>query len=216
MEKLGHLRDFEQVVLPHLDAAHNLARWLVRDPPTAEDVVQDAVMRAWKYFASFRGGSVRAWLLQIVRNTAYSCIRTRRRAAEVLLSSGERAGRDEDADEEGVDLQLLDPRPGPEATLIYRQNLAVLDQALSALPTALRECLILRELEMFSYKEIARITSVPIGTVMSRLACAREALRNEASADEHHRLARKGHEREQHATRLQVDVNPPGERRRVS
>ena len=183
MEKLSHLRDFEQVVLPHLDAAHNLARWLVRDPPTAEDVVQDAVMRAWKYFASFRGGSVRAWLLQIVRNTAYSCMRTRRRAAEVLLSSGERAGRDENAEEEGVDLQLLDPRPGPEATLIYRQNLAVLDQALSALPTALRECLILRELEMLSYKEIARITSVPIGTVMSRLARAREALRNEASAE---------------------------------
>src|SRR5262249_22970063 len=95
--------------------------------------------------------------------------------------------RDENAEEEGVDLQLLDPRPGPEATLIYRQNLAVLDRALSALPTALRECLILRELEMLSYKEIARITSVPIGTVMSRLARAREALRNEASADEQHR-----------------------------
>src|SRR5215470_16699897 len=210
MENLSHLRDFEQVVLPHLDAAHNLARWLVRDPPTAEDVVQDAVMRAWKYFASFRGGSVRAWLLQIVRNTAYTCMRTRRRGAEVLLGSGELAGKDADTEEERVDLQLPDPRPGPEAMLAHRQDLAALDEALSALPVALRECLILRELEMLSYKEIARITDVPIGTVMSRLARAREALRSDASAEERHHLGWRGPE--QHF-RPPIDDSPAGERR---
>jgi RNA polymerase sigma-70 factor, ECF subfamily len=186
LEKQGHPHDFERVVLPHLDAAYNLARWLVRDPSTAEDVVQDSVVRAWKYFASFRGGGGQAWLLQIVRNVAYSCITAQRRSTEISLSSGTLA-----ADEEGVDMDLPDPRPGPEATVAHRQDLAVLEEALKTLPVVLRECLILREVEQLSYKAIARIIDVPIGTVMSRLSRARQALHRVTSGDDHDRLVRK-------------------------
>lgn len=158
-------------MLPHLDAAHNLARWLVRDPSIAEDVVQDAYERAYKYFAAFRGGSGRAWLLQIVRNAAYSTLKAERRRMEVSLSSGTRAD-----DEDGVDMDIPDSSPGPEATLARRLDLAALDEALNALPVTWRECLILREVEALSYKEMALIMDVPIGTVMSRLARARQAL----------------------------------------
>jgi RNA polymerase sigma-70 factor (ECF subfamily) len=177
--------NFEQVMLPHLDAAHNLARWLVRDPSIAEDVVQDAYERAWKYFAAFRGGSGRPWLLQIVRNAAYSTLNAQRRM-EVSLSSGTRA-----ADEDGVDMDLPDSSPGPEAALAHRQDLAALDDALNALPVAWRECLILREVEALSYKEMARIMEVPIGTVMSRLSRARQALQREGLCDDHQGLAPK-------------------------
>ena len=179
METQGRLGDFEQVMLPHLDAAHNLARWIVRDPSIAEDVVQDAYERACKYFASFRGGSGRAWLLQIVRNAAYSTLKSRQRGMEVSLSSGTRA-----ADEDGVDIDVPDPSPGPEATLAQRQELAALDDALDALPVAWRESLILREVEALSYKEMARIMDVPIGTVMSRLSRAREALQRKVPRDD--------------------------------
>ena len=175
--------NFEQVMLPHLDAAYNLARWLVRDPSTAEDVVQDAYERACKYFAGFRGGSGRAWLLQIVRNTAYSTLKADRPGMEVSLSGGTRAD-----NEDGVELDLPDPNPGPEATLAQRQDLAALDDALNALPVAWRECLILREVEALSYKEMARIMDVPIGTVMSRLSRARQLLRRD---DDRERLVPK-------------------------
>ena len=172
--------NFEQVMLPHLDAAYNLARWLVRDPSIAEDVVQDAYERAYKYFAAFRGLSGRAWLLQIVRNAAYSTLKARRRGMEVSLSSGTRA-----ADEAGVDMDMPDPSPGPEATLAQRQDLVALDDALNALPVAWRECVILREVEALSYKEMARIMDVPIGTVMSRLSRARQALQREVLRDDY-------------------------------
>src|ERR1700676_793842 len=120
-------------MLPHLDAAYNLALWLVRDPSIAEDVVQDAYERAGKYFAAFRGLSGRVWLLQIVRNAAYSTLKARRRGMEVSLSSGARA-----ADEDGVDMDMPDPSPGPEATLAQRQALAALDAAHNTHPVALR------------------------------------------------------------------------------
>ncbi len=155
---------FEQVVLPHLDAAYNLARWLVRDPALAEDIVQDAVLRALQYFASFRGDAGgRAWLLQIVRNAAYAAVKSRRIGTDVPLET-------DDA------MELPDPGPGPEAQLAQRQDMEQLDRALAALPMELRECLILCELERLSYKDIARVTGAPIGTVMSRLWRARQAL----------------------------------------
>ena len=180
MEDQGRHGDFEQIMLPHLDAAHNLARWLVRDPSMAEDIVQDAYERACKYFAAFRGGSGRAWLLQIVRNSAYSTLKAQRRRMEVSLSGGMRA-----ADEDGVDMDIPDSSPSPEAALAQREDLAAMEDALNALPVAWRECLILREVEALSYKEMARILDVPIGTVMSRLSRARQALQREMIGDGH-------------------------------
>jgi RNA polymerase sigma-70 factor (ECF subfamily) len=174
----GRHGDFERVMLPHLDAAYNLARWLVRDPSIAEDVVQDAYERACKYFAAFRGGPALGWLLHIVRNAAYSTLNAQRQRMEVSLSSGMRA-----ADEDGVDMDIPDSHPGPEAALAQRRDLAALDDALNALPVAWRECLILREVEALSYKEIARIMDIPIGTVMSRLSRARQALQREVFAE---------------------------------
>jgi RNA polymerase sigma-70 factor (ECF subfamily) len=172
MKSEGRRTDFEQAMLPHLDAAYNLARWLVRDAAIAEDVVQDAYERACKYFGAFRGASGRAWLLRIVRNAAYSTIKAQRRRMEVSLSSEMCP-----ADEEEADFDIPDSSSDPEAALARRQDLATLDDMLNGLPVAWRECLILRELEALSYKEIARITEVPIGTVMSRLLRAREAIR---------------------------------------
>ena len=148
---------FETAVLPHLNAAHNLGRWLVRDPSLAEDVVQDGMVRALAYFATFRGGDARAWLMQIVRNVAYTALAARPMA-------------------ELPEIDPADPADDPEAALARRQSAATLDQALAALPVELRECLVLRELEELSYKEIAHVVGVPVGTVMSRLWRARQAL----------------------------------------
>ena len=158
----------EQIVLPHLDAAHNLARWLLGDANLAQDVVQDAVMRAITYVHSYRGGDAKAWFLRIVRNAAYSALAARRKAAEVPFDDG--------PDDEGPGLDLPDPAPDPEAAFGRRQQLVQLDEAVAALPVALRECLVLRELEELSYKDIVQITGVPMGTVMSRLWRARQLL----------------------------------------
>jgi len=180
MKNQGRHGDFEQIMFPQLDAAYNLARWLVRDPSIAEDVVQDAYERAWKFSAAPRVGSGRAWLLQIVHQAAHSTLKAQRRQTEASLSSGLR-----EDDEVGVDTDIPVSSPGPEATLAQRQDLAVLDDALDALPVGWRECLILREVEALSYREMAQIMDLPIGTVISRLARARQALQREVFGDGH-------------------------------
>lgn len=162
--------EFEAVVLPHLDAAHNLARWLMRDRAAAEDVLQEAMLRALTYFASFRGTNPRGWLLQIVRNTAYSSLRPEPESVPADAVEDELASSDDD----------------PEAALIHTEGRRRADRLIAALPVELRETLVLRELEELSYKEIAAITRAPIGTVMSRLWRARrmivEAAAREAAA----------------------------------
>jgi len=150
-------------VLPHLDSAHNVARWLVRDASLAEDIVQDAMLRALSYYAGFRGGDARPWLLQIVRNVAYNALAKRTQRAETSL-------------DDDLARNAPDPADDPEAALVKLRDLRQLDRALAALPAELRECLVLKELEELSYKEIAQVTGVPIGTVMSRLWRARQAL----------------------------------------
>jgi RNA polymerase sigma factor (sigma-70 family) len=152
---------FEQLVLPHLDAAFNLARWILRGRNDAEDVAQEAMLRAFRFFRGFHGGDVRAWLLQIVRNSCYSWLE-KNRPMELTT----------EFDEE------LYPQPGvtPESLAIAGDNRERLARALESLPPRSREVLVLRELEGCSYKEIAAITSMPIGTVMSGLARARQRL----------------------------------------
>ena len=160
---------FDEVVLPHLDAAYNLARWLVRDPTLAQDVVQDAAVRALSYFGSYRGGDGRAWLLRIVRNAAYTALSARTREGAGSLDEAR-------GDAEPAALQVPDPAADPEMALVRVEDQGKLDRALSALPLELRECLVLRELEELSYKQIAQVTGLPIGTVMSRLWRARRGL----------------------------------------
>ena len=155
---------FARLALPHLDAAYRLARWLTHDQAAAEDIVQDAMLRALTYFASFNGNNPRAWLLQIVRNTAFSRHAMRRDAREDPL------------DADGEHQHLAAPDPDPEAALARREGITRLHAALQALPMELRECVVLRELEDMSYRDIARITGVPAGTVMSRLFRARQIL----------------------------------------
>jgi RNA polymerase sigma-70 factor, ECF subfamily len=152
---------FEQLVLPHLDAAFNLARWLLRSQADAEDVAQEAMLRSYKFFPSFRGGDARSWLLRIVRNACYS-----------WMEKNSREGNMTEFDEE-----FHGPAsPSPEEAAIAGQDRARLTRALESLSPRAREVLVLRELEGCSYKEIAAITSIPIGTVMSSLSRARRQL----------------------------------------
>jgi RNA polymerase sigma-70 factor (ECF subfamily) len=162
---------FEGIVLPHLDAAHNLARWLMRGSDAAEDVVQEAVMRALTYFPRFRGVNPRAWLLQIVRNAAYTALKLNRGHRFVPL--GELEG---DEGERVIPAALHDPADSPERALIRERDREGVSKLLDRLPVELREALVLREIEDLSYKEIAEITDTPIGTVMSRLWRARQMM----------------------------------------
>lgn len=155
------LMRFEQLVLPHLDAAFNLARWILRSRADAEDVAQDAMLRAYRFFLSFHGGDARAWLLQIVRNTCYSWLE-KNRPVEQMTEFNE-------------ELHTTGS-VSPESLAIAGNNRERLTRALESLPSRQREMLVLRELEGCSYKEISAITSIPIGTVMSSLSRARRQL----------------------------------------
>lgn len=157
------LARFEQAFLPHMDAAYNLARWLTRNDHDAEDVAQEAYLRAFRFFDSFHGEASLSWLLTIVRNTCYTWLK-QNRAQDLTTEFDEEVHSPERAD------------ANPETRLLETVDQLELQRALDELPVEFREAVILRELEGMSYKEIADITSVPIGTVMSRLARARARL----------------------------------------
>ena len=162
MKNQGRLGNFEQVVLPHLNAAYNLARWLTRNDHDAQDVAQEALLRAYRFFDGLRG-EPKPWLLAIVRNSCFTWLQTNRPADTVAFN-------------DGIAELLPADDDGPEVAAARSSDRKVLNEAIAALPARFREVLILRELEDLSYKDIARIADVPIGTVMSRLARARRLL----------------------------------------
>jgi RNA polymerase sigma-70 factor, ECF subfamily len=156
--------NFDQAVLPHLDVAYNLARWLMRNEQDAQDVAQEAYLRAFRFFPGFRGGDARAWLLKIVRNTCYTWLHVNRPMR--------------DAAEFDEKLFAPDsPVPNPEQAVLQNDSDALVRKALESLPPNFREVIVLRELEGMSYREIADITGMPAGTVMSSLSRARGRLR---------------------------------------
>ena len=161
---------FEKLALPHLDAAVNLAFWILRNHDDAEDAVQDAYLRAFRAFAGFEGDQMRPWLLAIVRNVAYRMLQDRRRAGNVVEFT--RSGTDG-----AVDDGPVSEEPSPEAALIAECDRQSLHEALAELPLVYREIVVLRDLEGLSYKDIAVTTCVPVGTVMSRLSRGRAELR---------------------------------------
>ena len=155
--------NFEEAVMPHLDAAYNLARWLTRNEDDAQDMVQEAYLRAFRFFGGFHGGDARAWLLTIVRNTCYTWLK--RKQAPEFSCDFEEAVMTKESNE-----------PDPEASHVLKVQAQMISEAIEKLPIEFREVVILRELEELSYKEIAAITGIPIGTVMSRLSRARKRL----------------------------------------
>jgi RNA polymerase sigma-70 factor (ECF subfamily) len=165
----GYLPNFDETVLPHLNAAYNLARWLMRNEHDAQDAVQEAYLRAFRFFALFRGGDARPWLMKIVRNTCFSQLRAHRLMQDVAEFDENVARPDSCA-------------PNPEEALLQHDSGDLVRKALDALPLKFREVVILRELEGMSYKEIAGITGMPTGTVMSRLSRARGRLRQSLTA----------------------------------
>lgn len=163
MRNQNKIRRFEQCVLPHLDAAYNLARWLTHNDQDAEDVVQESYLRAFKFFDGFHNTDSRPWLLAIVRNTYYTLLQ-QQRMHDVVTPF----------DEEVHSLDI--ENQNPEELLIQSINSQLLKDAINELPVEFREVIVLRELEDLSYKEIAEIAGIPLGTVMSRLARARKKL----------------------------------------
>jgi len=169
MEKL--LQNFEEATLPHLSAAYNLARWLTRNETDAEDVVQEAYLRAYKHFGSFRGGDGRPWLLAIVRNTCFTWMQ-HNRSPELTIP----------LDDDLYEIESKDLNP--EALLMQSADTQMVRQAVEDLPVDFREVIVLRELEGLSYKQIAEVAEIPLGTVMSRLARARKCLQQSLAPHE--------------------------------
>jgi len=168
----GSTRRFGDLALPHLDSAYNLARWLTRDDHDAQDVVQDAYLRAFRSFGGFRGDHARPWLLAIVRNTCYSWLKQNRRAEVEVpydddVHGGE--GRGEAGGNGAIDAN-------PASILARLDDVRLVDEALSRLPVGYREVVVLRDIEDLSYREIAEVAGLPMGTVMSRLARGRKLL----------------------------------------
>ena len=157
----GEPSRFEQLFLPHLDAAYNLARWIVERDQDAQDVVQEAYIRALKGFQGFRGGNARAWLLTIVRNTAYSWLRRQSHHSNLIPF------------DQSIHAQPLD-EPSSESS--HDERVRQLDEALRQLPVDMRDVLVLYEIEGWSYKQLASALNVPIGTIMSRISRARRRL----------------------------------------
>ncbi len=174
-EQSGTARDaarFGDMTLPHLDSAYNLARWLTRDDHDAQDVVQEAYLRALRSFGGFRGDNARPWLLAIVRNTCYTWLAQHRRAEVEVVYDDDVHGGDEPV--EGIGSAAHGANP--ETILARQDDVRLVDLALSQLPVGYREVVVLRDIEDLSYKEIAAVAGLPIGTVMSRLARGRKLL----------------------------------------
>jgi RNA polymerase sigma factor (sigma-70 family) len=168
----GKRARFEREMLRHLDAAHNLARWILRGSDDAQDVTQEAILRALKYFDGFHGENAKAWLLKIVRNTCYSWIKDRPKAESMSPDEEGRLNPEHERALEAAGHGL----PAPDARLMKEADRRVINQGMQALPTVYREILILREIEELSYQDISEIADIPIGTVMSRLSRARASL----------------------------------------
>jgi RNA polymerase sigma-70 factor (ECF subfamily) len=184
-------RQFEDLFLPHLNAAYSLARFIARDPVAADDIVQESFLRAFRGFAKYRGGDAKTWLLSIVRNCSFDWSRSARRAAGTATPAASPAPAtdwESSGESFGDTLGRWIPNPeelgdcdhdSPETAVLRQSEIDEVRAMIRRLPEPFRETLVLRELEELSYKQIAEITGVPIGTVMSRLARARQMLTEE-------------------------------------
>jgi RNA polymerase sigma-70 factor, ECF subfamily len=172
---------FARLVLPHLDAAYSLARWLTRDPAQAEEAVQEAYLRAFTYFGTFRGEDARPWILGVVRNACFRLFEREKQGTSLPFD-------DEAHDEDTAAAGTVVPFPvDPEAAAIARAEREILQYCLRGLPPEYREAIVLRELQGCSYREIAQIAGVPLGTVMSRLSRGRRLLQQALVAELHGR-----------------------------
>ena len=176
---------FEDLFLPYLDAAYSLARFLARDPVAADDIVQESFLRAFRSFSTYRGGDAKSWLLAIVRNCSFDWSKSKRRAAGDNVRATNDNPRSESEHSFGESLDRWIPNPeelgdctqdGPETAVLRQSEIEEVRAMIRRLPEPFRETLVLRELEELSYKQIAEVTGVPVGTVMSRLARARQML----------------------------------------